>query len=468
MSNFNQFIASAYSPYEPNLPVFGLPIIAKQTPTTANKAPLGTVWVVPATNQVFILTSIVNNLANWSGAMGVGSFTSLTVQPGPVTMITGASNGAFTLGNATNTGLIDLEAGPGGLNINGNGNLITIANDAAANSLILGTVTVAATTLIEGGDGTGVGTAGITIMGAVAGDIQIGSVAHTGAIYLGVSTAGDTINIASGINTGAEVVNILNSATGANATVNILSGVGTAGAGVLALGNNQRVTTIGLGNIAPAAARTITVAGGNSAQNDTVNILDGNPSAGTQTVSILSGTPTGGTQVLNLGAQTTHAVAVNIGSGTGLATVHIANGAAANVVTLGSVTGAASTTIQAGTGSIALIAAGAVSMVPATASVASATTTVTLNSRVGVVTWTGFTTANAGATQAFTFTNSTVLATSAIFVTVTHLNASTNGANLRLEDVTVAAGSFIVKYSNNGAGALGAGDSVLISYWVLS
>lgn len=342
------------------------PIVAKRAPLSQDiGAQLGQLWIYPAINGVWVLTSIVNNLATWSDISGgAGSFTSLTINPGPTNLST-VGNGNVSIGNATNTGAVTLTAGTGNLAINGAGNIISIANDAAANSLILGTLTAAGTTLIEGGTGTGVGTAAITMLSGTTGDIQIGSVAHTGALYLGVSTAGDTVNVASAINTGAQMVNIANGASGANSTVNILSGVGTAGAGVLALGNNTRVTTIGLGNIAPAAARTITIAGGNSAQNDTVNILDGNPSANAQTVSILSGTPTGGTQVLNLGNQTTHAIGINIGSGTGAATVAIANGAAANTVniatgaaaqsvTVGSTNTSSFLTLQAGSGGLSL------------------------------------------------------------------------------------------------------------------
>lgn len=122
-----------------------------------------------------------------------------------------------------------------------------------------------------------------------------------------------TVNMANGVNSTAQTVNISNGASAANTTLNLMSGVGTAGAGVINLGNNTRVTTLDLCDIAPAAARTINIAGGDSAQNDTVNILAGAPSAGTQTINILSGVATGGTQVMNLGTGTS-AKAINIGN----------------------------------------------------------------------------------------------------------------------------------------------------------
>lgn len=114
--------------------------------------------------------------------------------------------------------------------------------------------------------------------------LTLGAAADTGTITLGQSTAGQNINIGSGVNAGAQIISI---------------------------------------------------ADGNSAANSTVYILNGNPSAGTQTVNILSGTPTAGTQVLNLGVQNTNPIAVNIGNGTGVATVDIANSVEAHIVNIG-------------------------------------------------------------------------------------------------------------------------------------
>jgi hypothetical protein len=90
-----------------------------------------------------------------------------------------------------------------------------------------------------------------------------------------------------------------------------------------------------------------------------------------------------------------------------------------------------------------------------------------MNNRVGVATFTGFTTASAG-TQAFTITNSTVLTTSGVQVMVSNLNASGNGAQMGIQGITQAAGSIVVNTKNNGGGALGAGDNVLITFWIIS
>ena len=123
--------------------------------------------------------------------------------------------------------------------------------------------------------------------------------------------------------------------------------------------------------------------------------------------------------------------------------------------------------ILTGGGEITLSSAGNVTMVPSTASVASPTAGSTQNFNVLVTTFTGFTTAM-GASQDFTITSSEILATSGIFVQVTNLDASTNGALMTMDGVTQAAGSIVVSTTNNGAGALGAGDNVIITVWIIS
>ena len=99
--------------------------------------------------------------------------------------------------------------------------------------------------------------------------------------------------------------------------------------------------------------------------------------------------------------------------------------------------------------------------------ISGSTASQTLNDRFGVATYTGFTTAST-AKQAFTLVNSNVTTTSAIMVTVSNLNASGNAALMGIQGITQAAGSIVVSTINNGAGALGAGDNVLISFWIYS
>lgn len=144
--------------------------------------------------------------------------------------------------------------------------------------------------------------------------------------------------------------------------------------------------------------------------------------------------------------------------------IGIGNDANANAVTVGSSNTSASTIIQAGTGGLALGtgAGGLVSVVPATSSSASPSAAATVNSRVGVSTFTGFTTASAG-TQAFTITNNKVLATSGLFVSVA---CATTGAELTVTGVQQLVGSFVVNVTNNGGSAVA--NNILISFWVIS
>lgn len=164
----------------------------------------------------------------------------------------------------------------------------------------------------------------------------------TGTLSLADGTGGNNVTMGNGINTVAQTVSIANGASAADSDVNILSGVGTAGAATLSMANNTRVTTVDLADIAPAAARTINIAGGDQAQNDTVNILNGAPSANSQTINVMSGNNAGGTQT------------VNIAQGTGGKTVNIGAGAGANLVTMGSSNTTSSLDLLAGTGNFSL------------------------------------------------------------------------------------------------------------------
>lgn len=81
------------------------------------------------------------------------------------------------------------------------------------------------------------------------------------------------------------------------------------------LATSASATAVAIANVAPSGARTGNYHGGNSAQNDTVTWLGGNPSANTQSFSVLGGTATGGTQTLNLGNGIGGALTVNIANG---------------------------------------------------------------------------------------------------------------------------------------------------------
>jgi hypothetical protein len=95
----------------------------------------------------------------------------------------------------------------------------------------------------------------------------------------------------------------------------------------------------------------------------------------------------------------------------------------------------------------------------------SATRTVQSTNSLSFVT--GLTTAQ-NATITFSITDAYILSTSAILINATSLNASTNGASLGNTGLYQTAGALVYVVTNNGAGALGAGDNVLLTLEVLS
>jgi hypothetical protein len=130
-------------------PLVGLqqePIIMQRAPTTSDAAELGTIWIFPTSNGIYILSSetnaagvVSNNWQNISG--GAGVFTSLTVNPGPTNLST-VGSGTVTIGNTANADAINLESGTGGLFLIGNAHSIHIGDDAGnANTITIGNST---------------------------------------------------------------------------------------------------------------------------------------------------------------------------------------------------------------------------------------------------------------------------------------------------------------------------------------
>jgi hypothetical protein len=118
-------------------------------------------------------------------------------------------------------------------------------------------------------------------------------------------------------------------------------------------------------------------------------------------------------------------------------------------------------------GGILLFAHGNVRVPPATSTAASPAVAVEIDQWVGVATFTGFTTAM-GASETFDISNSRVTTTSGLIVSAVNLNASGNGGQIAVTGTLQGAGAFVVTITNNGVGDLGAGDDILISFWVLA
>ncbi len=87
--------------------IFPAPIVSSRAPTANDTAQIGQVWIDKPANQVYVLTSVVANVATWvSSAGGGGIFSSLSVSPGPIslegtTTINTTSTDDTTIGNAT-------------------------------------------------------------------------------------------------------------------------------------------------------------------------------------------------------------------------------------------------------------------------------------------------------------------------------------------------------------------------------
>jgi hypothetical protein len=300
---------------------------------SSNATITGTLGVTGATTLSSTLAAGNTTITGTASVSGAATLSSTAHIVGAATLdstlaVTGAATLSSTLaaGNTTIIGTMSVSSTTtlAATTIVGNTNI----NATGAGTTTIGGNSAGAIGIVVGSGGNFTLTAG-----SATATMIIGSASQTGAITLGNSTAGQTINIGTGVNTDANTVNIATGASGANSDVNILTGVGTAGAATLKMANNTRVTTIELGNVAPAAARTTTIIAGAGAQNETLNIMSGAMTAGTHAVNILTGNSSGGTETFNL-CSGTGAAAINIGTGaTGVKTIAI-GGTAANVVTI--------------------------------------------------------------------------------------------------------------------------------------
>jgi hypothetical protein len=173
---------------------------------------------------------------------------------------------------------------------------------------------------------------------------------------------------------------------------------------------------------------------------------------------------------------------ITLNSGTGTitisgdataATVDIGTGAGDKTVNVGSTNTTSGLALLAGTSGILIetgttaLTAGNIAVVPSEQIIASPTAAITANTRLIEAIFTGFTTAAAG-TQVFTVNSTDILTTSACLAFVSNLDASGNHAKMAITGTIQAAGSLAITCTNNGAGALGAGDNILLTVWILS
>lgn len=211
--------------------IFPAPILANRAPTVNDKAPIGRLWIYPAGNDAWVLTSIVANVANWSNLGGgavdfnsidvatTGTFgTTLTAGTG-ITATTGnivATAGAVNAGTTMTAGTgFTVTAGTTTVNSNTNG----------AGAIQLHTNGGTAETILLRAQ-LGTGTASVNVLSDVGGVTVTGGFAGT-AIRLNANNAAGGINAVSG------TTGIILGTTGPLTSVSqMASQIGTTGAGI--------------------------------------------------------------------------------------------------------------------------------------------------------------------------------------------------------------------------------------------
>jgi len=311
------------------------PIVSKSRgPATTDKADIGAIWIDKSTDTAYILTSITANVANWE------NFTDEVTTTGTDGQLwIGATGAAAAWANLTSTG-----------------GSVTITN--SANGINLEAAGVAALTSLDGDTGTATPVAGvINIVGGT--NITTAGAGQNMTINLDASpsvagslTAGVDLTMSSGDCTitadtdGAQTI-YLHANGGTSETIEIHSDQGTGTDSVHIYSDDGGITLdAGLG-----AANSI--------------IIDASDAAGG--IDIDAGT--GGINITATNG------AIALVSGTGAITV--GTDAAAHAVTVGSTNTTSATTIQSGTGDLALTSTDAVTV--------DAAGVLELNSSAGVI-----------------------------------------------------------------------------------
>jgi len=345
--------------------------------------------------------------------------------------------------------------------------------------------------------------------------------AGTGATVIGSTATGGNVAITSAGTIVVDSADALSTAvivraTGAGGGIQIAPTATTAS---VEIGNVvptvARTITIDGGTVATAVADILNLGTGatstNAGASKTVNLGTGNNLLGTTAVNIATGTTVSGTKTVNIGnadgLSAVNALGVVHVNTSGPGATTIGNAAAGGAIALTTntavtidaktasyykVTGAADLTLQSTSGSIVVsggeavsdaifltapsggvsISGGAaatlgniglVNQQQAAAAGPSTTVTVVNNSRVGSVTFSGYTQA-AAATLVLTLTNSFITATSPMLAVA--MNAGTNDAQMQVTRIKQGSGTADITIKNQGAAALN-GDMVL-SYIILS
>lgn len=174
-----------------------LPIIARRDPTSKDIAELGTNWINPASNTVWVITSVVAGVATWSTspASGTGIFTDVTITGAPATdvLTVDAGNVVVTAGDVTLSGLLTTGT------LDSGNTLITGTFDVNGTSTFTGNVDVTGDVTITGDfDITDTGSISLTSTNDAAGAIALtvnGGTSETLVIHSVQGTSASAINI---------------------------------------------------------------------------------------------------------------------------------------------------------------------------------------------------------------------------------------------------------------------------------
>lgn len=326
-----------------------------------------------------VLTSNGAGVAPTFQAIPAGGITSITgntggAQAGPAITLAGGTTG-LSFGGAANT-ITTTFAG-----ITANGGTVSLATDATASAIDIGTGagvktstfgstnTTSATTVQSG--------SGALNVTSTNGALTINS--GTGALNVSSDAAATTVNLA----TGAAVKTVTLGSTNGASTTTVRSGSGAlnvtstngaltinSGTGALAISNDASATTLTIGT--GGAVKTVTLGSTNGASVTTVASGTGGANFGTSanahatTLGSTTGTSAttvqSGTGALNItstnGALTINSgtAALAISNNAAATTVTIATGGGVKTVTLGSTNTTSATTVQSGSGALNITA----------------------------------------------------------------------------------------------------------------
>jgi hypothetical protein len=286
------------------------------------------------TGDIVLGSSSGTNAVKIMNGAGAGTLSLGVVQvAGAINMGTAMTTGTITIGGTgLQTGTISLAPGTGAQTVNiatgGTGvKTVNIATGAIGNIVTIGSVTAAASMSLLVGTGNfsldGAATSAYTFApSTTSGTINFGGTgANTGIMTIAGGTGAQTLNIAS--STGGKAVNIANGASANLVTIGSITGA------------SSMSLLVGTGNFSLDGAATSNYTFAPSTTSGTINF--GGTGANTGTATILGGT---GVQICNMMAST------------GVKTLNIATGAAANQVVIGTENTTAKLDLKAGSGAV--------------------------------------------------------------------------------------------------------------------